>query len=133
MLLERGAEPPPVVYPPKTKNRRSSSALEQPATQERRKRTKSENIPIHESTQSFISQIQHVNQSHDNQLEMSANQNTDSFETLLKDFGGSVSDLPVFEIDPPKNSELISKLLSSRGHLRVDQQSGQEHYYGSTT
>jgi len=126
MLIERGAEPPPVVYPPKTNVRRDSSVLEEPATQEPRKRTKSNDsynivaVPIamdRNQDREF-----HVLENHD-----------DSFETLLNNLGGSVSDLPVFEFDPPRNSDLLGRLLSNKGHLGIDQQSGQEHYYGSTT
>lgn len=82
---------------------------------------------MHNSTREFINQTQNT------QPEMSIDQSTESYETLLNDFGNSLSDTVVFEVDPPKNSELIDKLLSNRGHLGVDEQSGQERYYGSTT
>jgi hypothetical protein len=59
MLIERGAEPPPVVYPAKTKNRRSASMIEQPETPDTRKRTKSMHSDGHVPFQHTISQEPH--------------------------------------------------------------------------
>jgi hypothetical protein len=131
MLKEQGEEPPPIVYPPKTKNGAPSTTLEVSEEPEKpRKRSKSNDsgsVIVSQEKQPGmlshqpVSDMQHV------------------FDNLFNEnLNGSVernsSESPPYSVpSPPKSGSLMSRLLSTQGHLSFDSISGHQRYYGPTT
>ena len=113
MLKEQGVEAPPAQHPPKTRHT---------APEENNPGRKSEERQSHQEHSSPGSQpsppeygeAEHVEQGNSPYGEA--------------DSAGSPSMLP-----PPKRDGMVSRLLSTRGHLSFDQLSGRLRYFGPTT
>lgn len=129
MLKERGAEPPPVVYPPKT-TRGSlhadgdhsplrSGMVQQPQQQQ-------QNHPGREAT---ITENGSPDSGPEDAMEGSHLGSAASAEGQRD--RGEQDALQGTPIDD-KNQGLVSRLLSTRGHLSFDQISGRLRYFGPT-
>ena len=130
MLKERGAEPPPANHPPKT--RHGLPRTDEEASPNR----KASNRHTQHQHQHQQHQQQHDNSSpgsqpspqddfidvdHENHDAGSSNQGDG-------DCASSPSMLP-----PPKREGMVSRLLSTRGHLSFDQLNGRLRYFGPTS
>jgi hypothetical protein len=117
MLKEQGVEAPPANHPPKTRhppqegdpspNRKGTDAQQQ---QQDNYSPGSQPSP------------------QDDYVEMEHNDNDNGSYQGEADSTGSPSMLP-----PPKKDGMVSRLLSTRGHLSFDQLSGRLRYFGPTT
>jgi hypothetical protein len=134
MLKERGEEPPPIVYPPKTKNGAPSTTLEPVSDipERTRKRSKS-----NESEASIRPQIKvdrtasFVSMTRPETLDemMSVDFNNKGFEQQTTELHNYVANASA----TPRDRGLMSKILSTSGHLSFDSAAGQQRYYGPTT
>ena len=113
MLREQGIEAPPAHHPPKTRH----AALEENNTSDQK------------------SEVQHTQQDHSSPSSQPSLQEYAEAENVEQhspygeaDSIGSPSMLP-----PPKRDGMVSRLLSTRGHLSFDQLSGRLRYFGPTT
>lgn len=121
MLKERGAEPPPVVYPPKT--------------------TRGTLHADGETSPTRASMSQHFggNEATIPEQASPASMNDDAVETSHPDCNASIdghnrSEQEATQGTPidDKKEGILSRLLSTRGHLSFDQISGRLRYYGPT-
>ena len=118
MLKEHGAEPPPANHPPKTRHGLPRDEDPSPSRKTAETRTLQEENSSpgsQPSPQDGFGDLDpdHIeNQSHHGDA----------------DSTGSPSMLP-----PPKKDGMVSRLLSTRGHLSFDQLSGRLRYFGPTT
>ncbi|KAF2677369.1 hypothetical protein K458DRAFT_481428 [Lentithecium fluviatile CBS 122367] len=118
MLKEQGVEAPPANHPPKTRHppqegdpspSRKATDAQQPQ-QENYSPSGSQSSP------------------QDDYVEMEHNDHENGSFHGDADSAGSPSMLP-----PPKKDGMVSRLLSTRGHLSFDQLSGRLRYFGPTT
>lgn len=116
MLKEQGVEAPPAHHPPKTRH----AAPEQDASNDRKsdaqQSQQDQSSPGSQLSPQEYTEIEHMDQGH------SPYGDADSAGA------GSPSMLP-----PPKRDGMVSRLLSTRGHLSFDQLSGRLRYFGPTT
>ncbi|KAF2013892.1 hypothetical protein BU24DRAFT_483721 [Aaosphaeria arxii CBS 175.79] len=114
MLKERGTEPPPADHPPKTRH----------------------GAPRTDEASPSRKGAEGQNQQHDNSSPGSQQSPQEDFIDVDQEqaspreveSAGSPSMLP-----PPKRDGMVSRLLSTRGHLSFDQLSGRLRYFGPTT
>ncbi|KAF1955049.1 hypothetical protein CC80DRAFT_475133 [Byssothecium circinans] len=123
MLQEQGVEAPPANHPPKTRHSQHEgepSPTSKPT--ERRKPHKYEQQPHHgyDPGSQSSPQEEYENVEHNDYDNGGYHGETEST--------GSPSMLP-----PPKREGMVSRLLSTRGHLSFDQLSGRLRYFGPTT
>lgn len=124
MLKDRGADPPPVVYPPKTT--RGSLHVEgdqspvRVQTQQPASAARERTIPENTSPESIGDEMQEP--SHPDSI-------GDSVE-LRRNSAHEIAQGTPFD---DKNEGLVNRLLSTRGHLSFDQLSGRLRYFGPTT
>lgn len=118
MLKERGEQPPPANHPPKTRHDLSQDGDEYLSPGgETIKNT---------GLQSDLGPESHHSPQHEITGDREyRNQNSPIGEG---DSAGSPSMLP-----PPKKDGMVSRLLSTRGHLSFDQLNGRLRYFGPTT
>ncbi|KAF2708012.1 hypothetical protein K504DRAFT_381615 [Pleomassaria siparia CBS 279.74] len=117
MLKDQGTEPPPANHPPKT--RHGAPGTDEPSPS--RKQSERQNQQDNSSPGSQPSpQDEFVDVDQDHHDSPNHHGETDST--------GSPSMLP-----PPKKDGMVSRLLSTRGHLSFDQLSGRLRYFGPTT
>lgn len=114
MLKEQGVEAPPAQHPPKTRH----AALEENNSNEQ----KPEGIGNQQDQSSPGSQPSPQEYAETEHIEQENSPYGDA------DSAGSPSMLP-----PPKRDGMVSRLLSTRGHLSFDQLSGRLRYFGPTT
>jgi hypothetical protein len=115
MLKDKGSQPPPANHPPKTNRswvrQADDSTMEQDRT-----------VPDIPENSSPGSQPEDLtdgdNTDHGNNRQQSDDPEECSPSTMLA---------------PPKKDGLVSRLLSTRGHLSFDQLSGRLRYFGPTT
>ena len=124
MLKDHGAEPPPVVYPPKTTrgslNADGDNSPTRPSMAPRQNSTSHEPaIPEQTSPGSMNDDI--VESSH-----AGSNASVDGQRDRTEQEGTQGT-----PIDDKKDG-ILSRLLSTRGHLSFDQISGRLRYYGPT-
>lgn len=119
MLKERGEEPPPANHPPKT--RQESQQTDEPSRA--RKATNAQATYNENSSPGSQSSPQedYTYPEFDNQ---------EHHESPRGDIDNASS--PCM-IPPPKKDGMVSRLLSTRGHLSFDQLSGRLRYFGPTT
>lgn len=134
MLIERGEDPPPIVYPPKTKNGTPSTTLEPVVDTQDRSRKRSK------SNSSGSSEMPHIK--NDRTTSFNSMHRPDSFDDAMradfnKQFEHPSVDLHQYAAgapSPPKGGAgLMSKILSTQGQLSFDSAAGQQRYYGPTT
>lgn len=126
MLKERGAEPPPANHPPKTRHGLPRDDDPSPDRNE-------SNVP---ETQRRTGQgMQHSlensspgSQPSPNDEFLDADHHDNGSLHGDHESAGSPSMIP-----PPKKDGMVSRLLSTRGHLSFDQLSGRLRYFGPTT
>ena len=116
MLKERGEEPPPANHPPKTRHGPRGDEASHI-----RNTTDSQTLQQDGSTPGSQPSPQ------DEYLE-GEHHEQDNISHHDGDSAGSPSMLP-----PPKREGMVSRLLSTRGHLSFDQLSGRLRYFGPTT
>ncbi|KAF2119711.1 fungal-specific transcription factor domain-containing protein [Lophiotrema nucula] len=116
MLKERGEEPPPANHPPKTRH-----GQHEDEASPSRKTTDSQNL--HQDGSTPGSQPSPHDEYHEGE-----HHEQDNISHHDGDSTGSPSMLP-----PPKREGMVSRLLSTRGHLSFDQLSGRLRYFGPTT
>ncbi|KAF2440096.1 hypothetical protein P171DRAFT_489873 [Karstenula rhodostoma CBS 690.94] len=115
LLQEQGVEAPPAHHPPKTRH----TPLEGEASSDRKsdgqQNQHDQSSPGSQQSPPEYAEIEHIEPDH-----LSPYGEADS--------AGSPSMLP-----PPKKDGMVSRLLSTRGHLSFDQLSGRLRYFGPTT
>lgn len=115
MLKEQGVEAPPAHHPPKTRH----AAPEQDTAVDRKldgqQNIQDQSSPGSQQSPQEYAEMDHIE--HDNASPYGE-----------ADSAGSPSMLP-----PPKKDGMVSRLLSTRGHLSFDQLSGRLRYFGPTT
>jgi hypothetical protein len=119
LLKENGTEPPPANHPPKTRHGvpgEDPSSSRKAAGQQNAQDSASPGSQ--NSPQDDFIDVDHEHQDH---------QDNGSHHGEA-DSTGSPSMLP-----PPKKDGMVSRLLSTRGHLSFDQLSGRLRYFGPTT
>ncbi|KAF2841011.1 hypothetical protein M501DRAFT_930351 [Patellaria atrata CBS 101060] len=123
MLKERGAEPPPANHPPKT--RTGLPRTDDRSPNRRTYKPQEENSTGNQST--------HDNSSPGSQHEdfMDTDQMDKDSPSHRSDIMDSASSPSV--LTPPQKDGMVSRLLSTRGHLSFDQLSGRLRYFGPTT
>ncbi|KAF2265491.1 hypothetical protein CC78DRAFT_493402 [Lojkania enalia] len=117
MLKERGTEPPPANHPPKT---RHGQRAEDPSPN--RKTADSQNLPQEQSSPGSQPSPQ------DDYVDVDQNDHDSGSHNEETESAGSPAMLP-----PPKRDGMVSRLLSTRGHLSFDQLCGRLRYFGPTT
>jgi hypothetical protein len=116
MLKDRGTEPPPANHPPKTRHGpRNDDQSPSRKGDENNQQNENSSPGSQPSPQDDYPEMEQ----HD--LEVGSHQGD-------ADSAGSPSMLP-----PPKRDGMVSRLLSTRGHLSFDQLSGRLRYFGPTT
>lgn len=120
MLQEQGVEAPPPSHPPKTRH----PQRENDASPHRNNKPQDNNAPPSSSQQDYSPGSQ---QSPSDDYEAMDLHDTSSYQGDPEN-AGSPSMLP-----PPKRDGMVSRLLSTRGHLSFDQLSGRLRYFGPTT
>jgi hypothetical protein len=122
MLKERGAEPPPANHPPKTRHGITQDDNASP------NRKAAEPSNQQQENSSPGSQTSPQDDSVDDSIHIEQDHQTNGSHPGETDSTGSPSILP-----PPKKDGMVSRLLSTRGHLSFDQLSGRLRYFGPTT
>jgi len=112
MLKDKGSEPPPANYPPKT--RHGLPAVDESQSQQDRPSQGQQDNSSPGSNQDNFLDIDQVDEDSDRH-----------------DDADSASSPPV--ISTQKKEGMVSRLLSTRGHLSFDQLSGRLRYFGPTT
>ncbi|KAF2465280.1 uncharacterized protein BDR25DRAFT_239858 [Lindgomyces ingoldianus] len=118
MLKERGTEPPPANHPPKTRH----GLPQDPDPSPTRKAVEGHNQQQEQSSPGSQPSPQ------DEFVDMDHNDQDSSSHQGECDNAGSPSILSA-----PKKDGMVSRLLSTRGHLSFDQLSGRLRYFGPTT
>ncbi|KAF1982586.1 hypothetical protein K402DRAFT_424510 [Aulographum hederae CBS 113979] len=113
MLKETGADPPPAVYPPKTRHGLPKDENDN-GTKGQQEQSRSANEQSSPGSQQEDFDIDHVDQ-----------------DSHRGDDADSAPSPPV--ISSSKKEGMVSRLLSTRGHLSFDQLSGRLRYFGPTT
>ncbi|KAH7121057.1 fungal-specific transcription factor domain-containing protein [Dendryphion nanum] len=114
MLKERGEELPPANHPPKTRHatRNEDGSPNRKSSEAQGQQQDNSSPGSQPSPQDEFIDVDQDNGSHQGEA----------------DSAGSPSMLP-----PPKRDGMVSRLLSTRGHLSFDQLSGRLRYFGPTT
>lgn len=118
MLKERGEEPPPANHPPKTRHglpRTEERSQEREGSKSQSNGQENSSPGSQHSPQDDFIDVDHIEQ--DNRSHHSEEVNASSPTVLA----------------PPKKDGMVSRLLSTRGHLSFDQLSGRLRYFGPTT
>ncbi|EOA86669.1 uncharacterized protein SETTUDRAFT_87447 [Exserohilum turcica Et28A] len=121
MLKERGEEIPPANHPPKTRHNGPRNEEDPSPSQ---KHTESTNIQNDNSSPGS----QESPQDEYPEFEQQDFSMNSPYISTDADSAGSPSILP-----PPKKNGMVSRLLSTRGHLSFDQLNGRLRYFGPTT
>jgi hypothetical protein len=120
ILRDRGEEPPPAIYPPKTRHGTQQDKEGSPV---------SKGTILHDTQYDYSSpEIQSSPQN--DQLNNTGFNQSDGNEDLYGDANGTG---PPSILPPPKKNGMVKRLLSTRGHLSFDQLSGRLRYFGPTT
>ncbi|KAF1978720.1 hypothetical protein BU23DRAFT_563628 [Bimuria novae-zelandiae CBS 107.79] len=118
MLKDQGVEAPPAQHPPKTRHgeqeQEPSPSDRKTEAQQHQQNQQDQSSPGSQPSLQEYFDVEHIEQ------EQSPYGDADS--------AGSPSMLP-----PPKRDGMVSRLLSTRGHLSFDQLSGRLRYFGPTT
>lgn len=124
MLKERGEEPPPANHPPKTRHKKARNEDSPPRRDGGKAPT---NAPGSSSPGSQQDGFIDVDQVGPVGTVDQVDQNSDSYR-------GGEADAPSPPVlSPSKKDGMVSRLLSTRGHLSFDQLSGRLRYFGPTT
>ncbi|KAF2186726.1 hypothetical protein K469DRAFT_630689 [Zopfia rhizophila CBS 207.26] len=117
MLKERGTEPPPANHPPKTRHalRNEEPSPDRKATEAQSSNQENSSPGSQPSPQEDIIDVEHND--HDNNSSRDEGENAGSPSLLA----------------PLNKDGMVSRLLSTRGHLSFDQLSGRLRYFGPTT
>jgi hypothetical protein len=134
MLIERGEEPPPIVYPPKTKNGTSSTTLDPAPDDQDRSRNRSKSNDSGTSEQASIKADRTTTFNGEGRPDMfDDNLGVTDFNKSVENASEDLLHYVASAQSQPKGSGLMSKILSTQGHLSFDSVAGQQRYYGPTT
>lgn len=135
MLKERNVEPPPTSHPPMT--RHGLPRIDDPSPPRKKSLSSTFPSPTTTSTRSNTAPLSNPEHSSPSSQPDGSfdGDHLERLETASDDHGGdsvhSASSPSV--LPPPKKDGMVSRLLSTRGHLSFDQLSGRLRYFGPTT
>jgi hypothetical protein len=115
MLKDQGVDAPPAQHPPKTRHAPAEGETSNDRKADEQQNQQEQSSPGSQQSPPEYTEMEHIEPDHP-----SPYGETDS--------AGSPSMLP-----PPKKDGMVSRLLSTRGHLSFDQLSGRLRYFGPTT
>ncbi|KAL5401045.1 hypothetical protein PMIN03_011851 [Paraphaeosphaeria minitans] len=115
MLKEQGVEAPPADHPPKTRHAPPEGEASNDRKSDGQQNQQDQSSPGSQQSPQEYAELEHIEPDHPSPYGEA-------------DSAGSPSMLP-----PPKKEGMVSRLLSTRGHLSFDQLSGRLRYFGPTT
>lgn len=126
MLREKGEDPPPASHPPMTRN----GQVEEPPIGRRNTKAPTVSNKMHQS-----SHVDNTNSSPGSQQDdlLFDREGSLTLSHRGEDSHSAHSAPSPSMIPPPKKDGMVSRLLSTRGHLSFDQLSGRLRYFGPTT
>ncbi|KAL1596474.1 hypothetical protein SLS60_009120 [Paraconiothyrium brasiliense] len=115
MLKEQGVEAPPAQHPPRTRHAPQEGEQSNDRKPEGQQNQEDQSSPGSQQSPQHYGEIEHIE--HD----------------IPSPYGEAESAGSPSMLPPPKRDGMVSRLLSTRGHLSFDQLSGRLRYFGPTT